>query len=191
MMTARTLLIALLALALPLAGAYAQTRPAAGAKATQASMAVVDLRVIMQNSAAARSIREQIDKQGQTYQTELTRRQAELQKQQEALQAQQATLSPENFAAKRRTFEDQVAALQRQTAARKDQLQLAADEAMRTVKTNIDEILKQIKPERGVDLIVYAEMVALGDPRYDLTGELLRRLDAKLPRVAVKFPAVK
>src|SRR4051812_25350454 len=150
MMPARQLLLALLLLSLPLAPAFGQTRAPAG-KPT--SMAVVDLRVIMQNSAAARSIREQIDKQGQSYQTELVRRQTELQKEQQTLQAQQATLSPDAFAVKRRTFEDQVAALQRLTNARKDQLQLAADDAMKSVRSNIDQILMQIKPERGVDLI--------------------------------------
>lgn len=186
MMPARKLLLALLLLSLPLAPAFGQTR---AAKPT--SMAIVDLRVIMQNSAAARSIREQIDKQGQSYQTELARRQTELQKEQQTLQAQQATLSPDAFAVKRRAFEDQVAALQRQTNARKDQLQLAADDAMKSVRSNIDQILQQIKPERGVDLIVYAESVAMADPQYDLTGELLRRLDAKMSHVAVKFPAVK
>ena len=186
-MHARTLLLALLLLALPLTQAFGQTR--AAAKPTV--IAVVDLRVIVQNSAAARSVRDQIDKQGQTYQADLARRQSELQKQQQDLQAQQATLSPDAFAVKRRTFEDEVAALQRQTNARKDQLQLAADEAMKTVRTNVDQILQQIKPERGVDLVVFAESVAMGDAQFDLTGELLHRLDAKLPRVAVKFPAVK
>jgi len=185
------ILIALFVLSLPLSQAFAQAKSPAAAKASQASMAVVDLRVIMENSAAARSIREQIDKQGQTYQAELLRRQNELQKQQQDLQQQQATLSADAFAVKRRAFEDEVAALQRQTNARKDQLQLAADDAMKTVRTNIDQILQQIKPERGVDLIVYAESLAMADPQYDLTSELLRKLDAKLSHVAVKFPVVK
>jgi outer membrane protein len=191
MMPIRQILIALFVLSLPLSEALAQTKSPAATKASQASMAIIDLRVIIQNSAAARSIREQIDKQGQSYQTELARRQADLQKQQQDLQAQQATLSPDAFAVKRRTFEDEVAALQRQTNARKDQLQLAADDAMKNVRTNVDQLLEQMKPERGVDLIVYAESVAMADPQYDLTSELLRRLDAKLSHVTVKFPAVK
>ena len=188
MMHARPLLLALLLLSLPLGPAFGQARAPA---AQPTSMAMVNLGVIIQNSAAARSIREQIDKQGQTYQAELVRRQTELQKQQQELQAQQATLSADAFAAKRRTFEDEVAALQRTTNARKDQLQLAADDAMKTVRSTVDQILQQIKPERGVDLIVYAESVAMADPQYDLTAELLHRLDAKMSHVTVKFPAVK
>lgn len=188
-MLARTFVLAslLLALLLPLSRAEAQNR----APARPTVVAVVDLRVIMQDSSAARSIREQIDKQGQSYQSELSRRQAELQKQQTELQNQQATLSADAFAAKRRAFEDEVAALQRQTNARKDQLQLAADEAMKNVRTTIDQILQQIKPERGVDLIAYAESVAMGDSQFDLTSELLQKLNAKLPHVPVKFPPMK
>jgi outer membrane protein len=188
MMQARKLLLALLLLSLPLAPAFGQAR-AAAAKPT--SMAMVNLGVIIQNSAAARSIREQIDKQGKTYQAELARRQSELQKQQQALQAQQATMSPDAFAVKRRAVDDEVGALQRQANARKDQLQLAADDAMKTVRSAVDQILQQMKPERGVDLIVFAESVAMADPQYDLTAELLHRLDAKMSHVTVKFPAVK
>jgi outer membrane protein len=183
-------MVGLIVLGLSGGGAWAQATPPAGAaKGKEIHLAIVDLGLVLQNSAAGRSIREQVDRQGQAFQAELARRQAELQKQQSDLQAQQPTMSPDAFADKRRAFETDVSALQRQTDERKDQLQRATDDAMKVVQTNILQILTQEKAERGVDMIAHAGALAMADPGFDLTSEVLQRLDVKLPRVTVKLAA--
>lgn len=164
--------------------------PPAG-KLPQPSIAVIDFGVLLQNSGAAKSIRDQVEKQSQTYQSEINKREQELRNTEQDLSRQRSVLSPEAFAEKRRQFEANVADFQRQTNARKDQLQIAFDNGMREVQTNAAQILGEVKVERGVNLVFHANALALNDHNLDLTSEVLQRLDKKLPRVAVKLPPLK
>jgi outer membrane protein len=164
--------------------------PPAG-KLAQPSIAVIDFGVLLQNSAAAKNVRDQVEKQSQTYQSEINRREQELRNTEQDLSRQRSVLSPEAFAEKRRQFEANVADFQRQTNARKDQLQIAFDNGMREVQTNAAQILGEVKVERAVNLVFHANALALNDHNLDLTSEVLQRLDKKLPRVAVKLPPLK
>jgi outer membrane protein len=164
--------------------------PPAG-KLPQPSIAVIDFGAILQNSAAAKSVRDQVEKQSQTYQSEINKREQELRNTEQDLSRQRSVLSPEAFAEKRRQFEANVADFQRQTNARKDQLQIAFDNGMREVQTSAAQILGEVKVERQVNLVFHANALALNDHNLDLTSEVLQRLDKKLPRVAVKLPPLK
>ena len=155
------------------------------------SIAIIDFGVILQNSAAAKNVRDQVERQSQTYQSEINKREQELRNTEQDLGRQRSVLSPEAFAEKRRQFEANVADFQRQTNSRKDQLQIAFDNGMREVQTNAAQILGEVKVERGVNLIFHANALALNDHNLDLTSEVLQRLDKKLPRVAVKLPPLK
>jgi Skp family chaperone for outer membrane proteins len=155
------------------------------------SIAVIDFGIILQNSAAAKSVREQIDKQSQAYQAEFNKRETDLRNTEQDLVRQRSVLSPDAFADKRRQLESQVADFQRQTNSRKDQLQQAFDGGMREVQNNVAQILAQVKVERSVNLIFQANALASNDDNLDLTSEVLKRLDQKLPRVAVKLPPLK
>jgi outer membrane protein len=155
------------------------------------SIAVIDFGVILQNSIAAKNVRDPVERQSQTYQAEINKREQELRNTEQDLTRQRSVLSPEAFAEKRRQFEANVADFQRQTNSRKDQLQIAFDNGMREVQTNAAQILGEIKVERGVNLVFHANALALNDHNLDLTSEVLTRLDKKLPRVAVKLPPLK
>ena len=164
--------------------------PPAG-KLAQPSIAVIDFGIILQNSAAAKSVRDQVEKQSQTYQAEINKREQDLRNTEQDLSRQRSVLSPEAFADKRRQFENNVAEFQRQTNSRKDQLQIAFDNGMREVQSNAAQILGEVKVEHNVNLIFHANALALNDHNLDLTSEVLQRLDKKLPRVAVKLPPLK
>jgi outer membrane protein len=164
--------------------------PPAG-KLAAPSIAVIDFGIILQNSAAARSVREQVDKQSQAYQSEFNKRETDLRNNEQDLVRQRSVLSADAFADKRRQLEASVADFQRQTNARKDQLQQAFDGGMREVQTNAAQILAQVKVERSVNLVFHANALALNDDNLDLTSEVLQQLDKKLPRVAVKLPPLK
>jgi Skp family chaperone for outer membrane proteins len=59
---------------------------------------------------------------------------------------------------------------------------------MGTVRDTLLKIITDIATERGATLVLSKSQVLLAANEYDVTAEALKRLDAKLPSVAVQVP---
>ncbi len=181
-----------------LPAAAQQTKPAAapaqpttppGSKLPVPSIGVVDLQAISRTSAASKSIREQLEKQIQTYQAEFQKRDADLRAAEQALQQQRASMAPEAFSQKRMTLETQMSDMQHEAEDRKRQIDEALNEAQSQVLQATSEVISQIQQERGLNLILRRDLIAGVSPDLDLTTEVLQRVDKKLPHVTVKLTA--
>ena len=194
---ARLLLLALGLLATP---ALAQNPPPAPRPAPAAPAAprgpigppiigVVDTAQIQEQAIAMKSIRDQMQKEEQSFRADLTKRQNELRTAEQDLQQQRTLLSADAFAERRRTFEAQAGESERFMAARKRQLDTAFANGMRDVETVLNGILKEIATERGLNLILpRGALMLLVDNNLDITDDVRRRLDTRLKTVAIKLP---
>jgi len=181
--TARQLVAALLlALALAAAGtpdlARAQQLPPTVA-------AVIDYQKILREAAAARSIREQIERRRKAYQEEISKEEQRLHEADKAFAKQRSVLTPEAFAEKRREFEQEVAEVQRLVQERRRALDEASAEALNEVKKALIEVVTSIADERGFNLVLPSSEVLFFSRRIDVTEEVLGKLDARLPDVRV------
>jgi len=181
--TARQLVAALLlALALAAAGtpdlARAQQLPPTVA-------AVIDYQKILREAAAARSIREQIERRRKAYQEEISKEKQRLHEADKAFAKQRSVLTPEAFAEKRREFEQEVAEVQRLVQERRRALDEASAEALNEVKKALIEVVTSIADERGFNLVLPSSEVLFFSRRIDVTEEVLGKLDARLPDVRV------
>lgn len=162
--------------------------PQPGARLPPAVIAVVDLQVIMRETTAAKGIRDQIEKQRQTYQGEISKRENELRAAEQELGRQRTLLSADAFAERRRGFETQVGEFQKQVNARKRQLDQAFQDSMKQVETVTAEILAQIAGERGINLVLPKQGTFLSANELDITKDVQQRVERKIQRVTVKLP---
>jgi outer membrane protein len=164
------------------------TSPGVAAQAQrlpQTIAAVVDFQKIMADSKAARSINDQIDARRQTYLDELSREEQRLYEVDKQLARQRALLAPEAFAEQRRTFEAEVQSAQRLSQERRRQLEAARTEALGEVRKAVVEVVDELAKNRGFNLVLPSSAVLLFAPDLDLTEQVMTRLDARLPSVAV------
>jgi outer membrane protein len=191
----------LLAVALLAPPALAQNppaqRPAAPAPAPAAPrgpvptpiIGIVDMALIQEQASVMKSIRDQMQKEETSFRTDLTKRETELRAADQELQQQRTLLSADAFAERRRNFEAQAGESQRFMAARKRQLDTAFTDGMRQVDGALNEILRQIASERGLNLILpRGALMLLADTNLDITDDVKRRLDTRLKTVAIKLP---
>lgn len=155
------------------------------------SIGVVDIQAVLREGSAARSVREQIDKQRTSYGAEISKKENDLRAAEQDLAKQRNVLSAEAFADKRRQLEQQVADFQRQVSARRRQLDEAIVENMKPIEAAMEEVLTQIAQERGLNMIVHKNAVILSHNALDLTGEVLQKVDRKVPRATVKMPPLR
>lgn len=153
-------------------------------------VAIVDVAYIRTNSAATKSITNQLRTIQETYSAEISKLEEQLRLQDQELQRQQAILAPEAFAARRREFDAAVDAAQRLVDDRNRTLDRLLSDAMAKVSGAVAQVLQDLSAERGYNVILDRDATLLFFARsLDLTGDVLALLDQRLPNVEVPLPA--
>ncbi len=102
---------------------------------------------------------------------------------------QRSLLSPEAMQIRERKFRDEVAAVQRRFQARQKALAKSRVEAFKLFKKNLAAVLKKLRAERKIDVIITIRpSVLYADPKLNITGEVLKRMNARLKKIAVTTP---
>ena len=159
------------------------TPPPVQAQNAPMVLAVVDLQVILRDSKAAAGARAAIDKQGKAFQAEITKEESSLQTEQQQLEQQRASLTPEDFRKKSEQFQQKVNAARQSAAQRRQQLQQMEVGAMNQVQTALNATVADVAKARSISLVLIKGAVLYNLPAFDITAEVLQKLDARLPSV--------
>jgi Skp family chaperone for outer membrane proteins len=154
----------------------------------QIPVAVLDVQRILIDASAVKNIREQITKFGTKFEEEIEKDRNEIRVANQELARQRTILAPEAFAEKRRKFEQRVVEVQRLVQKRQRELDKSRNEAMITVNKVYTGIVGNIAGERNLAVILRKNQTAYAVNSLDITMEVLKRLDKKLPTVKVSNP---
>lgn len=166
--------------------------PAVAQQAGSGSLdiAVVDVQRILRDSAASRNIRPQLEKLKEEFQARFKKQEDVLRAANQDLNRQRAILAPEAYEAQRKAFRERASEAQRQVQAARRQFDGALAIAMRKVHSTLLGITQEYAQEKGIKLILPKSGVLLMKPSFDITAELLKRLDKKLPTLKIELPPV-
>lgn len=173
-----------------LSGAGASPVAAQQAAPASIDIAVVDVQKILRESAASRMIRPQLAKLKKEFQAEFKKKEETLRAANEDLNRQRAILSPDAYEAQRKAFRERATAAQREVQTARRRFDGALATAMRKVHGSLLAITRKYAAERGIKLILPKSGVLLMVPRYDITAEILARLNKQLPTLKVELPPV-
>jgi Skp family chaperone for outer membrane proteins len=182
-----SLVLAMLAmLAQPLPAAAQAKKSGQGGSLER--VGVVDVQKILREASATRAIRPQLDKLKNSYQAQFKKEEDELRAADQDLERQRAILSPEAFNDKRVEFQKRANGLQRKVQQARQLLDESLGQAMGVVQDQLRAVLVQVRDEHKLQLILFRSAVIAMEPRFDITEEVLKRLNQKLPSVTVKVP---
>lgn len=157
---------------------FAQTAP---------SIAVVNIQQIMRESTAAKSVREQLESKQKAFQAEITKKEEALQKEDQELAKQQSVLSKEAFAEKAKAFRAKATEVQKEVQSKKALLDSAFERSLNDIQKAVNEVIAGLAKEKGFTLALPTSQVLYADDKMDISKEVLSRLNAKLPKLDVKF----
>ena len=149
---------------------------------------VVDFQRIVRESAAAATVREQIDELRTAYQGEFARIEEQLRTAEAELTNQRPVLPDEEFLRRRREFELQVTEAQRQAQYRRAELDRALDGAMDRIQSSLLDVIANIAERQRANVVLNRSNVVMVDQDLDFTEEALAELNAVLPHVDVAVP---
>jgi len=185
------LILFLTALAGAIGDAGAQQSPPAAAPAGQPPLTimVVDVQALLQNSKSAKMVRQQIEQKRAEYAKEISHQEETLRQERDALQRQQSSLSADALNQKGREFQQKVNDLDRNVQGKRQSLERSNAEALEKIQEVMLKIITDIAKDRKANLVFQRSELVLFDQNFDVTDEVLQKLDEQLPTLTVNFVA--
>jgi outer membrane protein len=150
---------------------------------------VVDVQHLLRVSKAAKAVQQQLEQQRATYQKDFSKQEADLRASGGELQRQQAILSRDALEAKGKELQQKYAELERQVQSKRQVLLRGEGEARNRILDTTIQIVQEIGQERRATLVLPKDTVLMVAPDLDVTDEVLKRLDQKLPTLTVSLNA--
>lgn len=172
----------------PAPQAPAQPAPLAGAPMPLTVM-VVDVQALLQNSKAAKMVRGQIEQKRNEYTKEISHQEETLRAERDALQRQQASLSADALNQKGHEFQQKVNDLERSVQGKRQALEKSNGEALSKIQEEMLKIIADIAKQRKANLVFQRADLVLFDQSFDVTDEVLEKLDEQMPALTVNFVA--
>lgn len=148
---------------------------------------IVDVQQILRDSQSAKDIQSQMDQRTERYTKEVTAEEDELRHTQDELERQRTVLSPDAFNSKMRDFQQRYDALDHGVQVTRQAWQQAYNDAMTKVENTALQIIADIAAERKANLVLTKAAVLFEAQGLDITQEVIRRLDQKLPSVTLSL----
>ena len=161
---------------------------AALAQDARSPIAVVDVQGALRNSDAAKEVQAKINERRQAYQRQVTEEEKALRASEQELQQQRSTLAPEVYQQRLRAFRDRVTDVQKSVQERRRALDQAFTNAMNKVRDVLVSVIAEIADERGAQVVLFKDHIVIAEKSLDFSDEALRRLNERLPSVAVELP---
>ena len=173
------------------AQAQAQQTPPAPATApaspTTLNILVVDVQSLLQNSKSAKMVRQQIEQKRAEYAKEISQEEQTLRQERDALQRQQSSLSAEQLNQKGRDFQAKVNELDKSVQGKRQALERSNAEALEKIQGAMLKIITELAKDRKANLVFQRSELVLFDQVFDVTDEVLQKLDEQLPTLTVNF----
>jgi outer membrane protein len=148
---------------------------------------VVDVQALLQESKAAKMVHAQIEQKRAEYTREISHEEEMLRAERDALQRQQATLSPEALNRKGREFQQKVNELDQSVQAKRQALEKSNNDALSQIQQEMLKIIADIAKQRKSNLVLQRTDLVLFDRSFDVTDEVMQKLDEQMPVMTVNF----
>jgi Skp family chaperone for outer membrane proteins len=150
---------------------------------------VIDKSALLRLSKAGQNITAQITAFADQAKAQLDPQGRALQAEAATLKAQAASMTPEQRQARVTAFESKQAAFQQQATLKQNRIRMALVSANHEMEKAAGPILKQVMADHHANLVVDKQVVLLAtDSSFDVTQEVVQKLDAALPAVKVELP---
>ena len=171
--------ISLVALGLfvTLSPAFAQTQ----------TIGVVDVQKILQESAAGKSIHNQLEAKRNGYQKEISGKENTLRGMEKSILDQKSTMNEEQFNAKRKEFEQEVLKTQKIVQNNKRSLEAGFARALTELRDEVRATIDTVAKERGFTMVLSQENVIIAQPSIDITDPVVSALNKRISKIDIDW----
>ena len=151
------------------------------------SIGVLDLNMILLDAKAAKNAAEEIDKIAKDIENELKVSDENMLKEQNKLIEAQSIMAPEAFEEKRKEYEEQIQNYNIERQKKLLSIEKLVEDSRNIILDNLKPILEEISEKKGITIILEKGTVLLNADTMDITKEVIKALNKKLPKIEVSL----
>ena len=155
------------------------------------SLAVVDFRGVLSKSEAARNIRSVVDEKRQELRKYFLEVENSLRDEQKDLSKKRSIVTAEAFEKRARNLKEKAQSAQKLAQTSNQKLKKSFDQAMDKVQKELLRTVAEVAEESGVGVVLFRSAIVIAVKKLDISKEVLKRLNKKLPDVKVRFETIK
>lgn len=148
---------------------------------------VVDVQTILDNSKAVSQIRNHVEQKNAKLQQELNELESELKKREAELIKQKDAISESEFDKEVIKFNKKVTKAQKKIQESKVKLEQSHSKAISKVNEVALDIIEEISMKQNYLLVLPSNQVLFANEKLNITSEVLKLLDKKIPKVNLEF----
>lgn len=149
-------------------------------------IAILDVDRVLRSAAAVNGIHDHMRQYRDAYRDEIQQEEDAIRAAHQALGDARKELSAEAYEEQQRVLNERVSRAQAMMQDRRRMLDEARAKAMNEVQSVLNTIVAEIATEQNVTLILRKDQTVLAATQLEITDEVLRRLDTRLPAVQVQ-----
>lgn len=157
------------------------------AHAKEEQIVIVDIKKILNESKATKSIQKQIEAKRKTIQKEIGKQEDKLRETDKDLSNQRSVLSKDVFDKKVSEFKAEVIDAQRNVQSKRSKLEKSYSNALLEVEKVVIGIVSELSQSRGFSMAVPKASTIYTKKGLDISDEVLETLNERLPEVKVKL----
>ena len=155
------------------------------------SLAVVDFRGVLAKSEAARNIRSAVDERRRELRKYFLEVENSLRDEQKDLSKKRSIVTAEAFEQRARKLKEKAQSAQKLAQTSNQKLKKSFDQAMDKVQKELLRTVAEVAEESGVGVVLFRSAIVIAVKKLDISKEVLKRLNKKLPDVKVRFETIK
>jgi Skp family chaperone for outer membrane proteins len=166
----------------------AEQRPPRPLPPKSTAMVVIDIAMVVRDSAAAKTMRSQAERQQTAMRAEDEKIEKDLRAAEQELVQQRTILAPEAFNQRRRDFERRVNEAQQAAQAKRRDFEETMAGAQRRIEAAMTEIVLEIAKDNDYKIVIPRAVIVASHDQVDITDEVIQRLNKKVPTVSIAAP---
>lgn len=163
--------------------AFALPSPSHAADAPK--IAVVDIDALVNDSAAGKSVQDQLKKKRDEFQKEFSKRESELGEKEKQIVSKKNELSPEELAKQRQAFEADLLETRKLFQQRRTALDKGLATAMKELRGEIVKATADVAEEGSYQAVLTRESVVIVEKDLDITKQVLDKLNAQVKTISL------
>ncbi|TVR98326.1 MAG: OmpH family outer membrane protein [Rhodospirillales bacterium] len=162
--------------------------PASADREVPLRIAILDVQQVFQNAEALRFLQVKMREYVEAYRAETEQEERAIRAAQQELAHMRERLSPQQYEEERRLLERRLLQAQERVQQRKQGLDQTQQMGLSEVQGALNVIVTELAHEKSLTLILRKDQAVLNATALEITDEVLRRLNARLPTVDLDQP---
>ncbi len=151
----------------------------------QVIIGVLGVPDVMRQSNAAQIIQRVIGARKEKLRADVSHAQASWRALEQALQADAPKLTQEQGRARERSLRERVSSEGRALQERNRVISEAGQVALNQIESTLVAVIRQVAESRGMNVVLHRSQVALNQPQFDITDEVVAQLNKLMPTVQI------